>query len=88
MSKYRKCALCDFKVTLHRHHIVPLSEGGANCEENAILLCPNHHALATADDKETIQKIRRIKTGKKIGTKKILAMQKVNQIMIEGTSKN
>lgn len=28
------------------HHIVPISEGGANDDSNLILLCPNHHKQA------------------------------------------
>ena len=31
---------------LHAHHVVPVSCGGPNREENMTLLCPNHHAIA------------------------------------------
>ena len=46
-----KCAVCGWsgpavETTLHGHHIIPRSWGGANSEENIVLLCPNHHALA------------------------------------------
>ena len=30
------------------HHIVPVSEGGTNNEENLVLLCPNCHKMAHA----------------------------------------
>ena len=33
---------CEF------HHIIPVSEGGSNAENNLILLCPNCHKLAHA----------------------------------------
>lgn len=28
------------------HHILPVSAGGQNTEENIIVLCPNHHRIA------------------------------------------
>lgn len=40
--KYRRARL------LHLHHIVPLRWGGKDEEDNLILLCPNHHAVAHA----------------------------------------
>lgn len=31
---------------LHAHHIIPVACGGTDADENLIVLCPNHHALA------------------------------------------
>jgi 5-methylcytosine-specific restriction endonuclease McrA len=31
---------------LHVHHIIPVLAGGPDAEDNLVLLCPNHHALA------------------------------------------
>lgn len=41
-----KCALCDFDIVVHVHHIVPASVGGPNDIHNLIVLCPNHHEMA------------------------------------------
>lgn len=56
-----KCAICGWVVAEKNiitkrgvqwakgnelHHIVPVSEGGANDFNNLILLCPNHHKQA------------------------------------------
>ena len=34
------------EVFLETHHIVPLSEGGADSVKNAAAVCPNHHREA------------------------------------------
>lgn len=39
---------CGFDYVVHNHHIIARANGGDNSEENCILLCPNHHALADA----------------------------------------
>jgi hypothetical protein len=36
---------CKEDRYLHRHHIIPLSQGGSDDLENLTLLCPAHHAL-------------------------------------------
>lgn len=52
-----RCAVCKWAPPaqiavrrglnlLHAHHVVPLACGGSNDEENLVILCPNHHALA------------------------------------------
>lgn len=49
-----KCELCgeagflthDGRIFLETHHVVPLSEDGADSTRNAIALCPNHHREA------------------------------------------
>jgi len=33
---------------LQAHHIVAVSAGGHDTDENLLLLCPNHHAIAGA----------------------------------------
>ncbi len=40
-----RCCLCPEHVnlTLDKHHIEPISEGGPNEEENLIVVCPNCH---------------------------------------------
>ena len=52
-----KCAVCGWHLPANGHnhqrgcafhHIVPVCEGGANTEENLILLCPNCHTMAHA----------------------------------------
>lgn len=39
-----KCAICANNDILEIHHIIPLSEGGDNAEDNLILLCACCHA--------------------------------------------
>lgn len=41
-----KCAICDFNIVVHVHHIIQASAGGPNTIENLIVLCPNHHEMA------------------------------------------
>lgn len=49
-----KCEYClcpgftmvDGRVFLETHHVVPLSEGGADSAENVAAVCPNHHREA------------------------------------------
>ncbi len=54
-----KCAVCGWSVPYATpsgqsqpqggcdiHHIVPVSKGGTDTEDNLILLCPNHHKEA------------------------------------------
>ena len=38
-----ECGICSSKKKTEVHHIVPLSDGGADDEENCILLCASHH---------------------------------------------
>jgi 5-methylcytosine-specific restriction endonuclease McrA len=37
---------CDVRQDLEVHHIKPQEDGGLNTDENAVVLCPNHHAKA------------------------------------------
>lgn len=37
---------CKETITLDVHHIVPISEGGTNKENNLVVLCANHHRMA------------------------------------------
>ncbi len=39
-----KCAWCGVNL-MERHHIVQYADGGKNCSDNLILLCPNCHTL-------------------------------------------
>lgn len=49
-----KCEFClrpgfdmgDGRVFLETHHVVPLSEGGADSADNVVAVCPNHHREA------------------------------------------
>ena len=34
------------KIFLETHHVIPLSEGGADSERNVVAICPNHHREA------------------------------------------
>jgi 5-methylcytosine-specific restriction protein A len=46
-----KCEFCnepgfkmaDGRVYIETHHVIPLSEGGLDIDENVVALCPNHH---------------------------------------------
>lgn len=44
--KLDECKICGFddKDCLHRHHIIPKSQGGSDDESNIIVLCANCHA--------------------------------------------
>ena len=52
-----RCAVCQWMpppeiavrrglALLHAHHVVPLACGGSKDEDNLVILCPNHRALA------------------------------------------
>ena len=45
-KREKKCEIetCGYSNMVQVHHIIELSDGGDHCEENIILLCPNHHA--------------------------------------------
>lgn len=48
-----RCCLCPDHValTVHKHHILPISEGGPDTEENLVVVCPNcHDAIHLARD--------------------------------------
>ena len=36
----------DGRIYLETHHVISLSEGGADAESNVVALCPNHHREA------------------------------------------
>jgi len=38
--------MSDGRVYLETHHIVPLSDGGPDTDDNVVGLCPNHHREA------------------------------------------
>ena len=40
---------CNYDKIVEAHHIIPRREGGRNIKNNAVLLCPNHHAEADRD---------------------------------------
>jgi predicted HNH restriction endonuclease len=40
-----KCIICGFDIVTHKHHLVPVLEGGLFEKENLICLCPNHHEM-------------------------------------------
>lgn len=46
-AKYHgKCLICGFDEIIEVHHIIPRAKGGTDDEDNLVVLCPNHHALA------------------------------------------
>lgn len=43
---YLPCQICGWKeASRDLHHIIPVSKGGKNEENNLIALCPNHHRM-------------------------------------------
>lgn len=57
-----ECEICKygFVPVLQVHHIIPVSEGGDNEQENLILLCPNchkilHHCYRNINDEKVIR---------------------------------
>ena len=44
-SLLKFCYICNFKEALHKHHIIPIKQGGQEKVHNKITLCPNCHAL-------------------------------------------
>lgn len=52
-EKYHyKCQICGFNFKMKNgngyceaHHLVPLSTGGSQMQENVIIICPNHHRM-------------------------------------------
>jgi 5-methylcytosine-specific restriction protein A len=61
-----KCEYCDQlgfvmsdgRIFLESHHVIPLSEGGADSVSNVAALCPNHHREAHYG--KTCTKIRQV----------------------------
>jgi predicted restriction endonuclease len=48
IKKYgNKCELCDYRLVVETHHILPKNKGGLHEVGNLIVLCPNCHALIT-----------------------------------------
>jgi hypothetical protein len=51
------CEVCGWKppaqTVLAVHHVIPLACGGTDADENLIVLCPKHHALARSVGKRT-----------------------------------
>ena len=41
--KLNFCVLCGSTENLEHHHVIPLSLGGSNEEDNIITLCAKHH---------------------------------------------
>lgn len=41
----KECEICGFNNIVRIHHIISLSERGDHCEENVVILCPNHHDM-------------------------------------------
>lgn len=40
------CQICGWEeATRDLHHIIPVSKGGKNVENNIIAVCPNHHRM-------------------------------------------
>ncbi len=60
----KECEICGFSDTIRIHHIIPLKQGGDHCEENVVILCPNHHALI--HNSKFRDKLKLSKPGKKI----------------------
>ena len=46
---------CKYNIIIHEHHIIPLSEGGCECPENIVHLCPNHHGYVTHKKKHPVK---------------------------------
>lgn len=42
----RRCVVCGSAVGIEKHHIVPLSKGGADEPSNMVTLCAVHHRIA------------------------------------------
>lgn len=40
-----KCIICGFNIVTHKHHLVPVLEGGLFEKDNLVCLCPNHHEM-------------------------------------------
>ena len=43
---HHTCRMCNFRLCLEVHHVLPLAQGGSDKIANLITLCPNHHAMA------------------------------------------
>ena len=42
--KGKQCFVCELKELLHRHHIIPLSNGGVSIKENIVGVCESCHS--------------------------------------------
>lgn len=43
-KKGKQCFVCELEELLHRHHIIPLSNGGVSIKENVIGVCESCHS--------------------------------------------
>lgn len=85
-SMKRECIVCGFKDITYVHHIIPLAQEGDHCEENVVMLCPNHHKMI--HNKQLKEKVRLPKSGKKRiqDTKEIKIMKERDEALLEGAS--
>ena len=43
-QKGKQCFVCELKELLHRHHIIPLLNGGVSIKENIVGVCQDCHS--------------------------------------------
>ena len=45
------CSICGWnEASCDLHHIIPTFQGGSDTDDNAVILCPNHHRMAHTED--------------------------------------
>lgn len=47
LSEHERCELCGSNRELQAHHIIPVSYGGRDVEENILCVCKKCHSLLT-----------------------------------------
>ena len=57
-----RCELCGSRRGLEAHHIIPISAGGDNSEENLICVCSTCHARLTPRSKLRKMGLDKVKT--------------------------
>lgn len=87
LKKYTCCELCGDTRNLEVHHIIPLSVGGPDIEDNMIVVCYKCHALLTPKSVLTKLGIQRVKDNNQKIIKQVKdntqKMLNKNQKMIE-----
>lgn len=61
LKKYTCCELCGDTRNLEVHHIIPLSVGGPDIEDNMRVICGKCHAMLTPKSVLTKLGIQRVK---------------------------
>ncbi|KKL55293.1 hypothetical protein LCGC14_2256860 [marine sediment metagenome] len=76
-----KCKICGWVGFIHEHHIIRVSDNGANTPNNLIQLCPNHHSETLGKEEEFAKKHNL--EGEEMSKDKLEALEKASNIYMK-----